>query len=369
MRGYIVCLVAMSLLSCVKPFPDKEFKCPCVAGFKCVDDACRKECLAPDDCAAGTECVSGVCLPPGYQGDVSGQPDSNRMRGDGLLPDAVVPETGSPDGRGTWDHGGDGLVPAGSALLDYYEPLGDDNEQCQGFSDPPANEYKVVHCSFEMAYSQQRTFKVIFFADGAPVAAQEIAWELLEAEDDRSGGALATIDTPSSATNAAGVASVKVTSAEIAGQFSLKATAEKGAGSPPPLYFDIEILPKQAAPLTVKPVYQGGSSGLKFKVYLFQQTVPGTPACSDLDAGKLPPADKASAELSAGQQAEFVSFGGLSPGNPLTYTIVATGYAGGGRCRPSAATTSTAWSNSARATWSRCRSRTSRPHTRASTPW
>ena len=217
---------------------------------------------------------------------------------------------------------------ASNALLEYFEKFGDDNQQCQGFFDPPANTAKVDQCNFEMSYNQERSFKVYYFEEGEPIPSQEVQWELINAEDEN-GNPIATIDAKSSGTNGQGLASVKVTTTDIMGQFALKATAVHYKFKIAPLYFNVAINPKSVAPLTVKFQQQGAASFDVVKAYLFKQDVHDVPGCPDLDpTGSLPVADKASAEMNdwLTQSAKFMGFADLTPENPLMFTVVATGY-------------------------------------------
>ncbi len=213
-------------------------------------------------------------------------------------------------------------------LLEYFDQYGDNNTVCWGFADPPMNNKKIDHCTFEMSYNTDRTFKVMYFEDGKPISSQEIQWELVNAVDEDTGSPVATIDAKSSGTNAEGVASVKVTTYDRVGQFALKAKAVSNKFSIPPLYFDIVVNPKSVEPLTVKLQYQGASQPQLFKVYLFLQDNHHEPGCMDLDpTGNLPMAEKASGELtSSTQSAKFMGFSDLTPDNPLMFTIIATGY-------------------------------------------
>jgi len=212
-------------------------------------------------------------------------------------------------------------------ILEYYESTGDDGAPCQGFKDE-SNTIKNDQCNFEMSYHQDRTFKVRYWEEDVPVPSQEVQWELLNAEDPDTSLPIATIDAKSSGTNAEGLASVKVTTSDIMGQFVLKATAVNPKFKVPPLYFNIAVVPKQVAPLTVKFIYDGKVAFDVIKAYLFLQDVHSVPACADLDpTGNLPIADKASAEMNdITQSAKFMGFADLTPDNPLMFTIVATGY-------------------------------------------
>ncbi len=51
-------------------------------------------------------------------------------------------------------------------LLEYFDQYGDNNTVCWGFADPPMNNKKIDHCTFEMSYNTDRTFKVMYFEDG-----------------------------------------------------------------------------------------------------------------------------------------------------------------------------------------------------------
>jgi hypothetical protein len=244
-----------------------------------------------------------------------------------------LPDFGSPEDLSTIDPV-DVVADVGMdinypdfGILEYYEPYGDDNVQCQGFQDPPDNNHKIDHCIFDMSYNQERTFKVMYFEDGKPVPSQEISWELVNVEDPDTGNPIATIDAKSSGTNPDGIASVKVSTYGVGGQFALKAKAVTKMTSVPPLYFDIVIQSKKGAPLTVKFKHDGATIFGLHKAYLFLQDDHGAPACGDLDVNHLPPADKASAELTdITQTAQFTSFADLTPENPLMFTIIGTGY-------------------------------------------
>jgi hypothetical protein len=239
------------------------------------------------------------------QPDIQGEPDT-------VVPDVVEPE----------------IIYPTIGLLEYFEPYGDDNKQCQGFKDPPANDQKIDHCYFEMSYTQERTFKVVYLEELKPIPSQEIQWELLNANDPDTGNPIATIDAKSSGTNNDGIASVKVTTYDIMGQFAIKASAINPKFKIPPLYLDIVVIPKQAAPLTVKFKHEGAAAFDVVKAYLFLQNPQKLPGCKELDPTKpLPAADKASQEFNdLTQVAKFQGFPDLTPEHPLMYSIVATGY-------------------------------------------
>jgi len=226
------------------------------------------------------------------------------------------------------DNGPEIIYPT-HGILEYFEPYGDDNVACQGFKDPPANTVKIDHCYFEMSYNQERTFKVIYLEDKVPLPSQEIQWELLNVSDEN-GTPLATIDAKNSGTNAEGIASVKVTSTDLMGQFALKATALSNKFAVPPLVFDIVILPKQVEPLTVKFKHEGAAMFDVVKGYLFLQNN-GKPMCAEIDPSALPMADKASPEFNDIMQAWKVpSFPDLTPDHPLMYTVIGTAFQVGG---------------------------------------
>ena len=329
-----LCLAFLAMflcLSCLRPFPEEDFGCPCGAGHVCVDGVCRASCDGNSGCTGAELCVGGVCVAADAGKDAGGTPeDGARRAGDGSThPGDLHDQADEDTGATTGEVAGETRLP-GSSLLEFYDPYGDDNTYCQGFTNPPDNTQKVDHCNFEMAFNQSRTFKVIYFEEGTPVPSQEIEWELINIEDE-TGTPMATIDAKSSGTNVEGVGSVNVTTSDILGQFALKATAVSNKLQIPPLYFDIVVLPKQVEPLTVKLKYEGKYGDLAFKVYLFLQDQGGSPKCDDIDpTGSLPVADKASSELSLTQTAKFMGFNSLAPDKPLMFTIIATGYKPGG---------------------------------------
>jgi hypothetical protein len=242
--------------------------------------------------------------------------------------DAFVP-TDDTEGPGFDTTGPDGPV---LGLLEYFDDYGDDQKPCQGFQNPPDNTMKIDHCQFDMAYNQTRTYQVIFFSkqDGAmvPTASQEIEWELVNAGDE--GDPIATLDAFNTGTNQAGIAQVKVQTFEKPGQFALKARAVTDKIQIPPLYFDIVVEPKQVEPLTVKVQYNGGNSAInKWKAYLFSQAVSNPKTCPDIDPEHMPPADKASSELTLSSSAKFMNFADLSPNHPITFTICAVAFKSG----------------------------------------
>ena len=213
----------------------------------------------------------------------------------------------------------------GNVILEFFEPYGDDNVECQGFMDSQ-NKHKIDHCYFELSYNQKRTFKVVYLEDAMPVPSQEIEWELLNV-DDENGNPIATIDTKSSGTNPDGIASVNVASKDLMGQFALRATAISNKYTIPPLYFDIVIVPKQVEPLTIKFKHEGAAMFDVVKAYLFLQDDHGEPACGVIDPNNPPMADKASPEYNDMLQTwKIPSFPNLTPDKPLHYTVVATAY-------------------------------------------
>jgi len=254
-------------------------------------------------------------------------PDGTPLADD--TPFLTVQDLAEDDAQDESDQvGPDGVAYPDFGLLEYYEQYGDNQQVCWGFEDPPQNNFKIDHCTFEMSYNTDRTFKVLYFEDGKPIPSQEIAWELVNALDPDTDQPIAQIDAKASGTNAEGVASVKVTTFDRVGQFALKAKAVSNKFSIPPLFFDIVVNPKSVEPLTVKLQYQGAAQPDPFKVFLFLQDEHSVPGCADLDpTGTLPIADKASGELtSTTQSAKFMGFADLTPDNPLMFTIIATGY-------------------------------------------
>ncbi len=217
-------------------------------------------------------------------------------------------------------------IYTGNALLEYFEPYGDTNIKCQGFADPPANSQKIASCDFEMSYKQVRAFKVVFFVEGKAFSGQEIEWQLQGDKDPNSNESLLTVDALSSGTDAEGVATLKVTTDDIAGQFTITAKVASGLYPVKPLVFKVKILPKAVEPLTVKLKYDGSATIELFNVYLYDQSK-GDYACANLIPDELPtPADKGGNTATVATPVKFMTFSQLSVENPkLYYTAVAVG--------------------------------------------
>jgi len=69
----LVAGMALLGLACNEPFPQSvEYACPCLNGWECYQDVCRKICSDSDECPGGTECKQGLCKPSSGGG---GNPD------------------------------------------------------------------------------------------------------------------------------------------------------------------------------------------------------------------------------------------------------------------------------------------------------
>jgi len=217
------------------------------------------------------------------------------------------------------------VIYSTAALLEYYEPYGDNNVQCQGFVDPPANTKKIATCDFEMSFNQIRAFKVQFFVEGQPFQSQQIDWELTGHKDDQN-NPIISVDTLSSGTDADGIATLKVQTKDIAGEFVIKANAVSQYYTAKPLEFKVKIQPKMVEPLTIKLKYEGINTLDNFNVYLFDQ-YGGEPACLAMDPDSPPfPAAKSQSVASVTQSVKFMSFSELSAQKPkLTFTAIAVG--------------------------------------------
>ena len=292
----------------------------------CLEDTCWPLCDDLVSCPNGMECSEGVCRVggKGESVDVLDQRSVVDVRGEAkqdhtLKPDDTIEMKPDPEVH----------YPA-TALLEFVDPKGDDDLACEGFQDPPENTQKIDHCNFELSYNQKRTFEVVYLEDSMPVPSQEIAWELINVEEE-DGNPMATIDTISSGTNPDGIASVNVTSKDLMGQFALRATAISTKFTIPPLYFDIVIVPKQEEPLIVKFKYEGAAMFDVVKAYLFLQDDGGMPGCSLIDPNSPPMADKASPEFNNMLQSWKISaLPNFGPEEPLHFTVLATAYKAGG---------------------------------------
>ena len=300
----LVLIGALCVCGCKRDFPDElAFKCPCPQTHACQDGLCVKstEATIGDDADA----TPGIDLSGFMLGEDLNSPTPDIQSDSGNQPDVQY---------------------SSNALLEFYEPYGDDDITCQGFQNPPENSHKIDHCYFELSYNQKRTFKVMYFEDGIPVPSQKVEWELINAEDE-SGSPLATIDTASTYTDDEGIAAINVTSTDQMGQFALKAAAVSDKFTIPPLYFDVVVLPKQAEPLTIKFMHEGAAAYDVVKAYLFLQDNSGNPLCAVIDPKNLPMADKVSQEFDdISQSWKVVSFPDLTPDNPLHYTVLAVAY-------------------------------------------
>lgn len=220
----------------------------------------------------------------------------------------------------------DDIIYSDNTLLEYYEQYGDSNVKCQGFSDPPSNTQKIVNCDFEMSFQQVRAFKVVFLVDGKPVQGQQVDWELEGDKDPDTGASIVNVDTLSSGTDGEGIATIKASTEDIAGEFTIKAKAVSQFYSVQALYFHVKVLPKVVEPLTIKLKYDGAATIDSFNVYLFKQNS-GAPACADILPDDPPfPAFKSGAVSSVTQSVKFTNFTELSAQNPkLYFTAIAIG--------------------------------------------
>jgi hypothetical protein len=218
---------------------------------------------------------------------------------------------------------GDHIQYDGPAVLEFYEPYGDDNVKCQGYAGPD-QQLKIDQCYFEMSYTQMRTFKVVYFVEGQPQPFREINWELTNNKDLVTGENVATIDTSNSGTNPDGIAQVTVTTYGIMQDFVLKASAVHPMYAVQPLYFNIRISPKAVEPLTIKLKHEGAAIFDVINVYLFDQAN-GQPACLGMDPAQPPfPAAKSNTVNSVNQSVKFPYFPTLTQQNPkLTFTACA----------------------------------------------
>jgi len=220
-------------------------------------------------------------------------------------PDTAQPDTAQPDTTPEY-------TPAGEGKLAFVDQFGDDNKTC----------VQKDLCTFNVSFNAERSLRVLYTEDGAPVANVPLKFEVIE--DPQAVGKM-KVATVYSDTQGVASGIVQVVKA-VPTTFKVKVTVI-GAAEVTPIFFAVNASAKVNAFLTVSFSYAGARVFEGVKVYLFKNatTTAADILCADIDPLSLPTADLEQGPVQLTQTVKFEQLPGLEDESQQFYTVCARG--------------------------------------------